>query len=69
MTSQSLFAVGEGEAAGLAEVFAEVLADDFDDDFDLARVPEARPRQRTPATRRKRSRRAFIIKRGAGWVP
>src|SRR5947207_9297980 len=68
MTCQSLFGVGDGEAVGLAEVFAVLLPDDFEDDLDFAKVPETRPRHRTPAINRKRSR-AFIINRGAGWVP
>ena len=67
-----MFGVGDGLGAGgedLAEVFEDDFADDFDDDFDLAKVPDARPRQRTPATKRKRNRGAFIINSGAGWVP
>ena len=62
MTCQSLFGVAEGEAEGLAADFE----DDFEDDFDLAKEVDPSPRQTTPATKRKRSRGAFIIKRGAG---
>jgi len=61
-----LFGVGEGEAAGLAAVFGGVFEDVFDDDLDFAKAPGARPRQRTPAMRRRRRRGAFIINRGAG---
>src|SRR6476620_8758028 len=72
MTCQSLFGVGDGFAAGVAEGLADDFGVDFDDDdfdLDFARAKGPRERQRTPATRREVSRGAFIGYRGAGWVP
>jgi hypothetical protein len=65
-----LFGVGDGFAAGLAEgladVLAEVFEEVFEEDLDFAKEIEARPRQRTPAMRKERSRGAFIGNKAAG---
>jgi hypothetical protein len=57
-------------AEGFAEDFEEDFEDDFevfDEDLDLAaNEMGGSERQRTPAVRRERNRRAFIIYKGAG---